>query len=67
MTVLFALLTMVGVSLLRALILQWLWNIVVVNLFAAPDITFLYAWGLMAIVSLLLPAPINYSQKEIKS
>jgi len=42
-----------AVLVLRTLIFQWLWNLVIVDMFAAPEVTFFSALALQIIGSLI--------------
>ena len=42
-----------GITALSAAILWWLWSGIVVPVFGAPAVTFLQAWGLWILVSIV--------------
>ncbi len=63
----FALLLLVPMfGALKALIVQWLWNHIMPDLFELPLIGFWQAWGLMILGGLLFAAATNFdlSSKE---
>lgn len=51
--------SLVGLSALMALPVKWLWNGVCVSLFAAPEVTFLQAWGLSVLCGILFKSRIT--------
>ena len=52
------------ISLLFAWPVQLLWNWLLPHLFHLPEITFLQAWGLEILCSMLLGGRITYSHKR---
>ncbi len=52
MAALVAFVIVIGVAALRALIFQFLWNLMLID-FGAPEIGFWFAWGLLIMGSLL--------------
>ena len=57
-----------AITALRGLIFQWIWNMVAVDLFAVPELTFFYAVGLLILGSLLTSPPATQaSVQKVKS
>ena len=53
-----------GICALRAAIVMWLWNGILVALFGLPTLTFWVAWGIMILCSILFKGRVHITTKR---
>lgn len=53
-----------GMCALRAAIVMWLWNGILVALFGLPTLTFWVAWGIMILCGMLFKGRVHITAKR---
>lgn len=64
LTLIFALALAFGICALRAAIVMWLWNGILVALFGLPALTFWVAWGIMILCNILFKGCAHITTKR---